>query len=541
MAVVQISKIQVRRGQKNSNSGIPQLSSAEFAWAVDSQELFIGNGSVSEGAPYVGNTKILTEHDNILDIASSYTFSSTDASITLSEPRSLQSKLDEYVSILDFIPKNLHSLVRQGSTDSTEYFETAFSQLFQNTDAKFKKVLTVPNGEYLFSNDLRIPSGTIIRGETQLGVVLNIGANNIRFVTSDGLELASFSSTNKPQNINISNLTIQRTAGQVTLSGVSDSTFDSVVFLGNDVIDSTPPTLATEPSALYWQNTDIGTRVDNILFKNCHFEGNSVCVKCEQTAVFDTAIKFTNSKFFVADTAIYIDGVVTQGNRWQIYDCEFEEITSQAFRSTNGRGTVIQRCKFKNVGNSTSSADNPSDVMVYFGEQVGNVLVDCLANRQQNTITGLLSTDTGYTEVYNASKVSFVDRNYSPVDRVDYFKPLAVFSALNNYTTIDYSLTLGEHTRYGKLTIVTGDDLSMGTNGSDVTISDSYTYSPRYITSTEGVLMTSFEFNATRVSNSTGDDSSIVDTTADTIILSYKNPQALGITGSISFDVTYGV
>ena len=65
MAVIQISKIQVRRGQKNSGIGVPQLSSAEFAWAVDSQELFIGNGSVAEGAPAVGNTKILTEHDNI--------------------------------------------------------------------------------------------------------------------------------------------------------------------------------------------------------------------------------------------------------------------------------------------------------------------------------------------------------------------------------------------------------------------------------------------------------------------------------------------
>ena len=87
MAVVQISKIQVRRGQKNSNSGVPQLSSAEFAWAVDSQELFIGNGSVLEGAPYVGNTKILTEHDNILDLAGSYQFASNDTAISLSIPR----------------------------------------------------------------------------------------------------------------------------------------------------------------------------------------------------------------------------------------------------------------------------------------------------------------------------------------------------------------------------------------------------------------------------------------------------------------------
>ena len=102
MAVVQISKIQVRRGQKNSNSGIPQLSSAEFAWAVDSQELFIGNGSVLEGAPYVGNTKVLTEHDNILELASSYQFASNDTAISLSVSRSLQSKEDETVSAVSY-------------------------------------------------------------------------------------------------------------------------------------------------------------------------------------------------------------------------------------------------------------------------------------------------------------------------------------------------------------------------------------------------------------------------------------------------------
>ena len=65
MAVVQISKIQIRRGLKNSNSGVPQLSSAELAWALDTQELYVGNGAVADGAPYVGKTKILTEHDNI--------------------------------------------------------------------------------------------------------------------------------------------------------------------------------------------------------------------------------------------------------------------------------------------------------------------------------------------------------------------------------------------------------------------------------------------------------------------------------------------
>ena len=81
----------------------------------------------------------------------------------------------------------------------------------------------------------------------------------------------------------------------------------------------------------------------------------------------------------------------------------------------------------------------------------------------------------------------------------------------------------------------------MGDNGSDVTITDSYTYSPNYLTSPGGALMTNFQFTVTKTSNSTGDDSSAFDTTADTIVLSYKNPLATGKTGSISFDVTYGV
>jgi hypothetical protein len=141
MAVVQISKIQVRRGKKNSNSGIPQLSSAELAWAVDSQELYIGNGSVAEGAPYVGNTKILTEHDNILELASSYRFASDDISVYRSVSRQLQGKLDEYVSVLDY------GAIPDGSTDCTDAFETAFTELFRNANNNYKKELIIPNGE----------------------------------------------------------------------------------------------------------------------------------------------------------------------------------------------------------------------------------------------------------------------------------------------------------------------------------------------------------------------------------------------------------
>lgn len=535
MAVVQISKIQVRRGQKNSNSGVPQLSSAEFAWAVDSQELFIGNGSVLEGAPYVGNTKILTEHDNILDLASSYQYASNDTSITLSIPRSLQSKLDETVSVADF------GAVGDGSTDCVLAFETAFAQLFRNANSNFKKVLLVPNGEYLFTSDLKIPSDVILSGETQLGVILNIGPNNIRFVTSTGLEIADFDSTNRPKNVNIENLTVRRTSGQVTFSGVADSLIDRVKFEGEYALGDAVVSIVSEPSAVFWENILAGTRVENLKFKDCVFEGNSIGVKCNQSSVFDTTVHFDNCKFFVNDTSIYINGVAGQGNKWQINDCTFEEIYNQAFRSSNGRGTIIERCNFKNVANSTNTSANPTDVMVYFGEKIGNVVSNSTSNRQQSA--GMVSTglSAAYTEVYNSSRASFVDKNYSLIYLSDSFRPLAVFSALNNYTTLNYCLKLGEHTRYGSLTLAIGDDLSVGENGSDVTITDSYIYSPRYQTSEGGSLMTNFEFNISKVSNSTDDDSSVTDATSDTILLSYKNPLATGQTGSISFDVAYGV
>jgi hypothetical protein len=529
---VQISKIQVRRGQKNSNSGVPQLSSAEFAWAVDSQELFIGNGSVLEGAPYVGNTKILTEHDNILDLARGYQYASNDTSITLSVSRSLQSKLDEYVSVTDF------GAVGDGSTDCVLAFETAFTQLFRNVNLNYRKVLVIPNGEYLFTSDLAIPANAIIQGETQNGAVLNIGSNNIRLITSTGLELADFASGNRPQNIKVSNLTIQRTTGQLSLSGIANSSFENITVLGEYILGGTVTSLASEPAAVFWENGLIGTRVTDLQFKNCLFQGNSIAIKCLQSSVYDTAIKFDQCKFFVSDTAIYIQGVETQGNKWTISQCDFEEVANQAFRSTFGQGTIIQQSKFKNVGNNTATAATPDDVMVYFGEKIGNVLVSCTSDRQQLANMTADNDVTAYTEVYNAVGVDFIDKNYSLIYLSDSFRPLAVFSALNKFTVINYCLRLGVHTRFGSLHMAVSDDLSASDN--QITVTDSYTYSPNFITSNGGSLMTNFEFTASLSSNRIGDDSTL-GPNLDTIVLAYKNPLATGQTGNISFDVAYGV
>jgi len=62
MAIVQISQIKHRHGVQTD---LPQLATAELGWSVDTRKLYIGNGTLSEGAPEVGNTEILTEHSNI--------------------------------------------------------------------------------------------------------------------------------------------------------------------------------------------------------------------------------------------------------------------------------------------------------------------------------------------------------------------------------------------------------------------------------------------------------------------------------------------
>jgi len=483
-----------------------------------------------EGAPYVGNTKVLTEHDNILELASSYQFASDDTAISLSVSRSLQSKEDETVSVADF------GAVGDGSTDCVAAFETAFTELFRNANENYKKELLIPNGEYLFTTDLAVPSGVILRGETQLGAVLNIGDNNIRLITSQGLELGDFNSTNRPQNLRWNNFTIKRTTGTLTLSGLAESRFQDVRFLGEYNLGNAV-TLSTEPAAVFWQNTVIGTRAHNLVFDNCVFEQNAVSAKCLQSDVFDTAVRFQDCKFFVNDTAIYIDGVSTQGNRWQINDCEFEEVANQAFRSTAGRGTLIQRSKFKSVGNGVSTSASPNDYMVYFGEQIGNVLVDCVSDRQQAAT--VISSTAAFSEVYNAAGVTFVDKNYAQIYLSDSFSPLAAFSAQNKFTVINYCLKLGEHTRYGTATIVIGDDLSPESHGSDVSITDSFVYSPNTLTSPGGSTMSNFEFSVSKSSNTGLDDSTAA--VIDTVMLTYKNPLATGITGSMSYDVAYGV
>ena len=184
MAVVQISKIQLRRGNKLV-TGLPQLASGELAWAIDTQELYIGNGAVSEGAPLVGNTKILTEHDNILDLLDQYKYKPSDTTILTGlngnvTERTVQQRLDEgKVNAASFGISGLNSAV-----DQTALIQNAINSVYITVTASNRVAIEFDPGTYRITGTLYIPSYVRLIGSGKNHTVFNFVKGGINTGTS---------------------------------------------------------------------------------------------------------------------------------------------------------------------------------------------------------------------------------------------------------------------------------------------------------------------------------------------------------------------
>lgn len=187
MAVIEIAKIQVRRGQENL-TGIPQLAPGEFGWAQDTENLYIGKRIV-EGANNDENSRILTQkdYDNLFAIAigagrasvastSTYRYrDNLEFSLFQSTTTTIGSKLDAFVSLTDFGVE-----ASSTATDIYTKLSTAISNLYANIyfHGETRRKLIIPAGNYYLSNTINLPPYAQLVGEGP-------GLTNIISLTND--------------------------------------------------------------------------------------------------------------------------------------------------------------------------------------------------------------------------------------------------------------------------------------------------------------------------------------------------------------------
>lgn len=172
MAIVQISRITNRKGLAVD---LPQpLAGAELGWAIDERRLFIGNGELSEGAPVVGNTEILTEFSDVIGITS-YTYQGlaggypVQTGLTPGNPvvQTIQARLDSYAVATDF------GIVGDGVTDNTAALNHALNELYcKDTNPAVRRSLFFPAGVYIVNDVIKIPSYATLYGEGTGGTII---------------------------------------------------------------------------------------------------------------------------------------------------------------------------------------------------------------------------------------------------------------------------------------------------------------------------------------------------------------------------------
>ena len=410
MAVVQISRIQVRRGQKNAGTGVPQLASGEFGWAVDARELYIGNGAVSEGSPQVGNTKVLTQYDNIFDLADAYTYRSPDAWMNTGGvgataiTRTLQDRLDDRVSGRAF------GLTGETTQIATTKLQNAIDQLYLNDANKgsigSRVVLYLEAGEYIVDDTIYIPPYTNIVGAGSDKTVIRTSTLNkpIFQTVNDSSTVgtpsshASTTTINQPRDIHITGITLESTVVNfcMILDSCKDSMFEDVKFKGNW---SSGDTINDSDVGLQLNNLSSTVETKNNSFKNCKFSNTSYAVQSD----WDTNNNnWHDCEFFdlgygigFGTNLLSLDLTSGSGKNTGPRDnlmahCYFHDIDRQAIWAKFGVKNFSEHNKFDLCGNSGSADNVPSHSVIKF-ERPGNISKDDIFSR-----TAVLSYDASY-------------------------------------------------------------------------------------------------------------------------------------------------
>ena len=373
MAIVQVSRITHRKGLSEN---LPQLAGAEFGWVIDERKLYIGNGTLSEGAPAVGNTEVLTEFTDILALADGYTYKGDAAGYTAqtgpsaSAPisRTLQRKIDDFASVKDF------GATGDGVTDDTVAINRALFELFcRETNQEIRRSLFFPAGTYLVTDTIKVPPFSKLYGEGQNSSIIKLDSgSSASYVmqTADSLQQTGSNIGDNgafaPQDIEIDSMGFQSaktsSVDVVLVEDAHEMLFNNVSFIG-PLLAADLTSAAADIACVRFESTP-ALITKSIVFERCRF-GNA-------TYAFDAdeqinGIFVNNSRFDTFYQAILLGvGTPVLGGPvgFAITNNLFDNVKLEAIKIGNVSKNMSGYNIFLDVGNNFSGAGSPAAVII---------------------------------------------------------------------------------------------------------------------------------------------------------------------------------
>jgi hypothetical protein len=423
MAVIQISKIQVRRGLQEN---LPQLASGEMGWSVDERRLWIGNGTLVEGAPEEGNTEILTSRTEILQIIRSYTFrgeesgyvSRTGPSALTNVVRTLQNKFDEQISLRDFVTPE-----EELADDYTVPLQRAIDQVFPinyYSTAGVRRVLHIPAGIYPIIGNITIPPYASIRGDGPRSTIIKktFGTDSVIRLRDSTGQVGVDVDTNvadAPFEITLRDLTLQTEVDTdiALLESCQYVKFNGVRFQGANVA---PVDVGDYKSAV--RISGVVTTVNDLSFDNCEFSRTTYGIWATTGNVV-SSVSVNNSVYNTLYQGVRVD----TGWGIKITSSTFDNISAEAVRSNDDSSITTAFNTYKVVGytdgtdidsgtpttavlnwdssRNFSVADiferSAIDIAIYPTVEIGTVSIPPL--EQTYSTTGSLQASTGLSEI----------------------------------------------------------------------------------------------------------------------------------------------
>jgi hypothetical protein len=486
MAIVQISRITNRKGLTEN---LPQLAGAELGWCIDSRRLFIGNGTLQEGAPIIGNTEILTEFSDITSISEyiyrdQAVFPIPQTGPTPGDPvvRTVQDKLDDIASIRDF------GAVGDGVADDTAAINRALFQLYcRNDTTQVRRMLYFPAGTYRVTDTIIIPTWAKLVGEGADCTILRLVTDDssvplYAFRLGDSLQQIGINigagGATAPRNIEISSMTFE-SAARTDVFLVEDATqisFDCVNFRGavaqSELVAGNIASLVAQGlTAVKFASTPVLV-CNQIKFDNCRFTNVVYAINTDQQI---QSVTVSNSDFNTMYQGIVLgSGTPVAGGAtgFRAVSNRFDNVYSEGVIYQNVSLNATAYNVFYNVGNALTSS--PQTPVIRFGND-NNVSVNDFFTRTDSAndvfprvaITGGVTTTGSLIQLGRYARET--GRSFTCLDNQPTAQ--AIFSTTTGTVKayrMNYTMVRAVSVRHGVLTVVSE-------NGDDSAVTLSYT------------------------------------------------------------------